>query len=129
MSGLRIVLQRLVGPLVFFAGMVACMTIGEPLALGVGLTWRNVVAMCAIPWLCGYTGYHMGWINGHYAGWIKARDEHRPNAPDQARLQPSPEAGCSRLVCAQCGAEETPPYDDGDACVWCGGDGKHASGW
>jgi hypothetical protein len=79
MSGLRIVLQLLVGPLVFFAGMVACMTIGEPLASGVGLTWRNVVAMCAIPWLCGYTGYHMGWLNGHYAGWIQARDEHRPN--------------------------------------------------
>jgi hypothetical protein len=85
MSGLRIVLQCLVGPLVFFAGMVACMTIGEPLALGVGLTWRNVVAMCAIPWLCGYTGYHMGWINGHYAGWIKARDEHRPNIGGEGR--------------------------------------------
>jgi len=33
---------------------------------------------------------------------------------------PSAEADCSHLVCDQCGAEETPPYDAGDACV-CGG--------
>jgi hypothetical protein len=71
--------------LVFLGGMVTAMTIGEPLALGGGLTWRNVVAMCAIPWLCGYAGYHMGWINGHYAGWIKARDEYRPNAHPHGR--------------------------------------------
>ena len=72
-------MKRMVGHLLFFAGMVAFIWIGEPLSLGVGLTWRNVVAMCSIPWLCGYAGYHMGWINGHYAGWCKARDEYRPN--------------------------------------------------
>lgn len=82
-SEMLVVLQRLVGPLVFFAGMVACMTLGEPLALGVNLTWRNVVAMCAIPWLCGYTGYHMGWINGH-----KARDEPRHNPSHQPQEKP-----------------------------------------
>ena len=73
-------MKRMVGHLLFAAVLGACVWIGEPLALGVGLTWRNVAAMCSIPWLCGYAGYHMGWINGHYAGWIKARDEYRPNA-------------------------------------------------
>ena len=84
-SGMTNTLRRLVGPLVFLAGMVVCMTVGEPLALGVGLTWRNVVALCAIPWLCGYAGYNMGWNNGHYAGWIKARDEYRHNVPGEGR--------------------------------------------
>ena len=71
--------RRMVGPLVFLAGMVACMTIGEPLALGVNLTGRNVVALCAIPWLCGYACYHLGWINGQYAARIKARGNYRHN--------------------------------------------------
>jgi hypothetical protein len=44
-----------------------------------------------------------------------------PNAAGQARAVASrPEPACSRLVCDQCGAEETPPYDEGDACL-CGG--------
>ena len=80
-SGMTNTIRRLVGPLVFLAGMVACMTIGEPLAMGVALTWRNVVAMCAIPWICGYAGYHMGWINGHYAGWIETRCSQRAERP------------------------------------------------
>jgi len=33
-----------------------------------------------------------------------------PNAPDQARLQPSPEAGCSPLRCPSCGAAEVNAY-------------------
>lgn len=72
-------MKRMVGHFLFLAGMVAFMWIGEPLAMGVGLTWRNVVMMCAIPLLCGYVGYQMGWINGHYAGWLKAHDEYQPN--------------------------------------------------
>jgi hypothetical protein len=79
-SGMTNTLRRMVGHLAFLAGMAACLTIGEPLALGVGLTWRNVVAMCSIPWLCGYGGYQIGWLNGQVSGWLKARDEYRPNA-------------------------------------------------
>ena len=45
----------------------------------------------------------------------------RPNAAGQARAVASRhEPACSRLVCDQCGTAETPPYDEGDACV-CGG--------
>ena len=61
-----------------------------------------------------------GWAIG--IGWLCWGTLIRfPNAAGQARAVASrPEPACSRLVCDQCGAEETPPYDEGDACL-CGG--------
>ncbi|NCC52438.1 MAG: hypothetical protein EOM20_14635, partial [Spartobacteria bacterium] len=98
-------LLRLVGPLVFLAGMMACITIGEP--LGVGLTWRNVVALCAIPWICGYAGYNMGWIKGQYAGWIKSRDEFRPNKMMERPEASDGDSWVETIRCPACGMINT----------------------
>lgn len=45
-----------------------------------------------------------------------------PNAQISGGI-PCAESDGSRLVCDQCGTEEMPPYDEGDACI-CGGQFK-----
>jgi hypothetical protein len=72
--------------------------------------------------LSGYLrDYGISSDDDHTCGLIEQAYNHWPNDPDHPRAVASrPEPAGSRLVCDQCGAEETPPYDEGDACL-CGG--------
>ncbi len=91
-SGMTNTLRRLVGPMVFLAGMLLCVVNAEPAPLH----WRQWLGLSSFGLLIGYAAYQCGWINGHHAGWIKARDEYRPNTPEQARCKASPgSAGCA----------------------------------
>ena len=71
--------HAMVGYLCFIAGMFVFIFIGEPLDVGTKLSWQNLFFMCSIPWLTGYVGYNIGWLNGYDNGRIKARDDYRPN--------------------------------------------------
>lgn len=75
-SGMTNTLRRLVGPLVFLAGILLCVVNAEPAPLH----WRQWLGLASFGLLIGYAAYQCGWINGQHAGWCKARDEYRPNA-------------------------------------------------
>ena len=68
----KIIIKCLIGHSVFFAGTIVIIMVGEPFT---DVSWRQMVAIASFPWIAGYAGYHIGWMNGHFAGWRKAQDE------------------------------------------------------
>jgi hypothetical protein len=63
--------EKFIGHFIFLVGMMVFVIFGEPLNPFNNITWREILSMCAIPWLTGYTCYHIGWMNGYGEGLVK----------------------------------------------------------